>query len=293
MSQTHVSTATRRTPLIVAAALVAIAAFGYRFTSFNGLTNDHFVHLARAQAMLAGDLPIRDYTEEGVPLTVLLSAGAQVLFGQSLFSEMVLVLTSLSVAAGATCWLTSRLTSSLTLGVGAAVLHVLIYPRLYSHPKLLLYSIFLLIVWWYLQGPGRRGTLVLALWTALSFLIRHDHGVYIGLSAGVVILVAYWREGLARVTREGLAYGILTLLCVAPYLVYVQYQQGIIDYFRTASRPAAARRRERGSVACHSTRSPLEHGWHSHLPTRPVFQVFESAGRPTSTIGGDRLSSKS
>src|SRR4030095_14600489 len=112
MNQTLVSNvltaSTRRPSLLAASIIVALLAFGYRYTSLNGFSNDHFVHLARAQAMLAGDLPIRDYTEEGVPLTVRLSAGAQLLFGQSLFAEAVLVVTSLSVAAGVTCWLTSR-----------------------------------------------------------------------------------------------------------------------------------------------------------------------------------------
>jgi hypothetical protein len=234
MLVSNVQTAsTRRPSLLAASIIVALLAFGYRYTSLNGFSNDHFVHLARAQAMLAGDLPIRDYTEEGVPLTVLLSAAAQLLFGQSLFAEAVLVVTSLSVAAGVTCWLTSRVTGSLLLGIGAALLQVLIYPRSYSHPKILLYSVFLLTAWWYLNAPGRRRLVVLAVWTAVSFLIRHDHGVYIGLGAAVVIAAAHWRDGIARMARHGLEYGILTAVCVAPYLAYVQYQQGLVSYFRT------------------------------------------------------------
>jgi hypothetical protein len=224
---------TRRRSLLAASIVVALLAFGYRCTSLNGFSNDHFVHLARAQAMLAGDLPIRDYTEEGVPLTVLLSAGAQLVFGQSLFAELVLVVTSLSVAAGVTCWLASRVTGSLLLGMGAALLQVLVYPRLYSHPKILLYSVFLLIAWWYLTAPGRRRLGVLALWTAVSFLIRHDHGVYIGLGAAAVIAVAHWRDGIAPIARRGVEYGILTVLWLTPYLAYVQYQRGLVDYFRT------------------------------------------------------------
>jgi hypothetical protein len=183
--------------------------------------------------MLAGDLPIRDYTEEGLPLTVVLSAGAQLVLGESLFAEAMLVMMSLSVAAAVTCWLTSRMTGSPWLGVGAALLQVVVYPRLYSHPKMLLYSVFLLIAWWYLEAPSRRRLGVLALWTVASFLMRHDHGVYIGLGSVAAIAVAHWRTGTAPLVRRGVEYGIVTLVLLAPYLAYVQYQQGIVEYFRT------------------------------------------------------------
>jgi hypothetical protein len=232
MNQTIVSIAAHRHALIVVSTIVAVAAFLYRLTSF-GFTNDHFIHLAQAQAVLAGALPIRDYTEEGIPLTVLLSAGAQLVFGESLFAEVVLTSMSFAAAAGVTCWLTSRLTGSLLLGAGAALLQVLVYPRAYSHPKMLVYAVFLLIAWWYLNAPSRRWVVVLALWTAISFLIRHDHGVYVGLSAAATIVVAHWRKGAAHLSRQGLEYGLLTVMWLAPYLAYVQYYQGIVEYFRT------------------------------------------------------------
>jgi hypothetical protein len=217
---------------IIASIIIGIATFLYRFTSL-GFGNDHFVHLARALAMLAGDLPIRDYTEEGVPLSVLLSAGAQLVFGRSLFAEAVLTSISFATAAGVTCFLTSRITGSLWLGAGAAILQALAYPRSYSHPKMLVYSVFLLIAWWYLNAPGRRRVVVLATWTAIAFLIRHDHGVYLGLAAAATIAAAQWPNGVAHVVRRGLEYGFITLILVAPYLAYVQYHEGIVAYFRT------------------------------------------------------------
>ncbi len=233
MSHARVSTATHVPSLIATSIIVAVFAFGYRYTSLSGFSNDHFVHLARAQAMLAGDLPIRDYTEEGVPLTVVLSAAAQQVLGQSLFAEVVLVLTSLAIGAGVTCWLASRVTGSLSVGASAALLQVLIYPRLYSHPKIFIYSVFLAIAWWYLNRPGRGRLVLITLWTAVAFLTRHDHGVYVGLGAAALIAIAHWRDGTSHVVRRGFAFGVLTLAWLTPYLGYVQYQQGLIDYFRT------------------------------------------------------------
>jgi hypothetical protein len=233
MSHTRISTTTHSSSLIVASMILAIVAFGYRFVSLTGFSNDHYVHLARAQAMLAGDLPIRDYTEEGVPLTVVLSATVQRVLGESLFAEVVLVLTSIAVGAGITCWLASRVTGSLLIGASAALLQVVIYPRLYSHPKIMVYSVFLAIAWWYVSYPSRVRLAVVALWTAVAFLIRHDHGVYVGAGAAALIASTHVRNGIGDVARRAIEFGVLTLACLTPYLGYVQYQQGLINYFRT------------------------------------------------------------
>jgi hypothetical protein len=269
MSQRRVSTTTHGASLIVASIVVAIVGLGYRYTSLSGFSNDHFVHLARAQAMLAGDLPIRDYTEEGVPLTVALSAAAQRLLGQSLFAEVVLVLTSLAIGAGVTCWLASRVTGSLWVGASAALLQILIYPRLYSHPKIFIYSVFLAIAWSYLNRPGRGRLVLVALWTALAFLARHDHGVYVGLGSAALIAAAHWRESVTHVVRRGVEYGVVTLVWLTPYLGYVQYEQGLINYFRTglATSGSEASRTRLGRLAFDTL---PEGGWIVSRPIDPV-----------------------
>ena len=60
---------------VVAAAVAAFAAtLGWRFVTFTGFTNDHYVHLALAQQLLMGERPVRDFIDSGWPLTYLLSA---------------------------------------------------------------------------------------------------------------------------------------------------------------------------------------------------------------------------
>src|ERR1041384_1860075 len=126
--------------LVAAALLVAACTFLVRLIAYAGFTNDHFVHLSRAQAMLHGDLPLRDYTEEGVPLTVAVSAAAQRVLGEGPFAELMVVLTSLAVAAGVTCYASGLLTGSILPGVFAGILQLVAAPRYYSPPKQPLYS---------------------------------------------------------------------------------------------------------------------------------------------------------
>ena len=61
----------------VAVAVTAIVTFAatlaWRVLTFPGFQNDHYVHLARAQQLLFGDLPIRDFVDPGMPLMYLVS----------------------------------------------------------------------------------------------------------------------------------------------------------------------------------------------------------------------------
>ena len=214
------------------AVVTAVFAFAYRYFSHNDFANNHFVHLARAQAMLLGDLPVRDYTEEGVPLTVALSAVFQALVGPSPFAELLFAVMSFAAAAAATYWVAVRLTGFRTLGFLAAALQILAAPRLNGHPKMLVYPVFMLLAVRYVERPHVRRLALLAGWTAIAFLLRHDHGVYLGLAAATVILLTHWRDGIRMIARASVAYGAILALCLAPYMIYVQWQLGIVNYFR-------------------------------------------------------------
>ena len=54
--------------LVATAASLGALCFLYRYLTFRGFTNDHFVTLARAQQIVLGDLPVRDFLEPGLPL---------------------------------------------------------------------------------------------------------------------------------------------------------------------------------------------------------------------------------
>src|SRR4051812_38398523 len=46
----------------------ALLAFVFRYLTLGSLENDHFVLLARAQQVLGGDWPVRDFEDPGQPL---------------------------------------------------------------------------------------------------------------------------------------------------------------------------------------------------------------------------------
>src|SRR5689334_4863783 len=84
------------------ALLLAVFTFAYRYLSFERFPNDHFVVLSRAQQVLLGALPVRDYSEYQAPLAVMLSAWSQMLFGISLRSELLLVCSAFAIGSAVT-----------------------------------------------------------------------------------------------------------------------------------------------------------------------------------------------
>lgn len=210
--------ALRSAPRLAAAIVVGWAAFAYRFLT-PGFHNDHFEHLSMARQVLFGEWPGRDFFDPGRPLTVLLSAAAQWWPGPTLLSEALLTIGGLALGAAIVFWLVSGVTQSSTIGVLSACLVVLIAPRLYSYPKVLVFAVTLLALWTYVDRPSRARLAVLALTTVFAFLMRHDFGVYTGVTFVATLLWLHRRAALTPVA----AYVVIGAIAVSPYLGWLSH----------------------------------------------------------------------
>ena len=219
-------------PVLAGAFGMALLTFAYRFLSFAEFSNDHFVHLSIAQQITRGALPVRDFVERGIPLMSMVSAGAQLAFGEGLRSELLLVAGAFSLAAALTYVIAKRISASTTVAFLAALVPVLIYPVSYSYPKLLAPAMVLASSWWYLKTPSPSRLAAVGITVAIGFLLRHDLGMF--AAAGVAgLLVA--RRGWSRELLADTAFAAgVTLLVVSPYVLWVQSYQGVGTYVRDA-----------------------------------------------------------
>jgi hypothetical protein len=206
--------------------------FAYRYLSFEEFSNDHFVHLAEAQQMLLGELPVRDFVERGIPLMAALSAAGQMLLGEGLRSELIVIAAAYGLAASLTFVVCASLSRSIGVGVLAALVPVLAYPISYSYPKLLATAIGFVAALGYIRQQSLLRLLLVSASIAFAFLLRHDLGAFVGL--GVMALLAA-QHGVSRrwIVETGRAAAI-ALLLVSPYLIWVQVYQGVGDYVRQA-----------------------------------------------------------
>src|SRR5258705_10283580 len=143
-------------------AAIAVALFGltvaYRLLTLGGLLggfeNDQFVTLSQAQQIVMGDWPVRDFLAFGMPLTVMLSALGQALFGHTLFAEALTTASLLGLCTAMLFMLSWRASGSVVIALLVALVQIAMAPRFYNFPKLLAYALAIPAFWWYLDRPS-------------------------------------------------------------------------------------------------------------------------------------------
>lgn len=221
---------------VLVVAVTAIYRFGLLGGQLGGFENDEYLVISRAQALLLrGELPSRDYVDPGYPLAYLASALAMWATSGTLLGHAVLSVAMLAAGAGLTYAIAARASGSLLVGVLMALVQFGLGPRMYNYPKIVLYALAVLGWWAYADRPARPTLLMLAGLTAVAFLFRHDHGVYIAAGTGVLLLTLLRDHGWSQTIGSATIYGLVTAACLVPYLAYVQVNGGLMAHVRTGS----------------------------------------------------------
>jgi hypothetical protein len=208
--------------------------FLWRFLTFTGFTNDHYGHYALAQQMLLGDRPIRDFTDPGWPLTYLLSAAAWSVAGDHMMVEWTISVAALAVGAACTVIAAFWLSRSLAVALTTALIEVLIFPRTYSYPKILAYAVAACGLIAMAEKPTRGRVMFMAAVIAAAFLLRHDHGLYIGLAAAICLAFANYASGWRHAARQVAMLTAAAGAFLSPWLLFVTLNGGLVDYFDRA-----------------------------------------------------------
>lgn len=217
----------RSTGTWIGVVLVAVVTFFYRYLTLE-FTNDHFVHLSRAFQIVEGEVPLRDFFDPGLFLQYYASAAVLLWSGHNLFGESLLTAGFIALGSALTFLAATWLSRSYTIAAVAAALGILAMPRLYSYPKVVFYVLAVVVGWCYVHRPGRLWAAALALTTTVAFLFRYDHGVYISISIAVLLLIRHWPH-LQDVGKAMVTYGVITLLLLSPFLIFLQSTVGIIQ----------------------------------------------------------------
>lgn len=218
------------------AVVVFVFTWFFRFNDpnggFAGLTDDHFYYLLRGWQILYGELPFRDFVDAGAPLYFYVSAAVQ-LVGRGTLSELVFSTTLIALGSALTFWLAARASGSLALGLLGTLFQILLLPRLYNYPKILIYTAAIPVLWWLADRPGRRPIVWLAVITVVGFLFRHDHGAFVAAATGAMLLMAPYPRRSSRM-RDAFLFAVLCFAFVAPYLLFIQLNGGLSAYQRQA-----------------------------------------------------------
>jgi hypothetical protein len=197
----------------------------FRILALVGFENDHFLYLAPAQQMLAGEWPSRDFVDPGTPLMYAVSAAARLAVGPPLLAEALLVSTAFGLAAGLTTYAAFVASRSLWIAVPLTIAHIAVWPRTYHYPKLLLLAVGVVAMWAYVRDPRWQRRAALAMCVVVAFLFRHDLGVYLGVAA--LIAAAMTGRSIEDAGRAMALLAGLVVLAALPYLIYVETTSGL------------------------------------------------------------------
>ena len=224
----------------VAAVAMFLTALAWRFLTFTGFSNDHYAHFALAQQVLLGERPIRDFTDPGWPLTYMLSAGAWWLAGDAMSVEWTVVAVALAIGAALTVLTAYRLAGSLWIAVPFTLLELVVYPRTYSYPKILAYALGAWAMVAMAAQPSQRRIVAMAGVIAAAFLLRHDHGLYVGTASAVCLAFASRTDGWAVAAARTASLTAVTASCLLAWMLFVSANGGLADYFDRALEYARA-----------------------------------------------------
>lgn len=212
------------------AVAVFLVVLAFRWLTLSEFPNDHFDHVALAQQLRLGAWPVRDFTDEGLPLFYAVSAAAWSLLKAPFLSEAIVMSLGFAIAAAFTFAAATRLSRSALAASVAVLAQVLLYPRPYSYPKLLVQAVWVLVACRAIERLTARRIAALAAATALGYYFRHDHAVYLGIATVALLAVARWQMGLRAVARALAQYAAVVMALILPHLIYVQWAAGLPTY---------------------------------------------------------------
>jgi hypothetical protein len=156
----------------------------------------------------------------------------QLVGGRGTLSEMVLCATAIAIGAALTFWIAARAANSIGAGLAAALFQTVMMVRPYNYPKILVYAIAIPALWWFATRPGRARTILVAGVTAVAFLMRHDHGVFV--AGAMAALLALMTDVPIRTrARLALLYAAAVVVLLLPYLLYLHDSGGVLLHVRT------------------------------------------------------------
>lgn len=233
---------------VCAALTIGVVAFAYRFNTLGGaiggFDNDHFIYLMRTDLVLRGEQPLRDFVDAELrgawpALTYSVSAWAQKIGGRTLLPEAYLSAGALAAAHAVVFLLALDFSKRWSVALLAAAAAIATTPKLYNYPKVLMLTLGVWAVRAVVLSPTVPRLAAAAAVTVAATLFRHDQGIYIA-AAMVAALVVRDAGRWSAMGRTVGVYGGLTVACLLPSALWVQWYEGIPAYVSASLTSVAA-----------------------------------------------------
>ena len=218
----------------VAVLTMAVLAYGV----VEQIYDTNFYVLWETTALLAGDHPYRDFYQWGSPLLTAVSTASQWLSGRRLLGEFLVhwIFITTGMVMGFHLAVTMSRSIPASMATTLVAIFILVSAPTFQFPKIFFYPVAVCVAWWYMERPTTRRAAAVGLVTAIAFLYRHDHGVYIGLASVLAFVLARLANPASRhagaAVREAAVYTAVTAALIVPWAIVVEMNEGLVDYVR-------------------------------------------------------------
>jgi hypothetical protein len=209
-------------------AAVWLSAFVWSVAAFPSF-NDHFDRISRArQIAVYGEIPFRDFFDPGYFITLFSSAGLQLLLGDNLLGEMLLVTALIASGTTLVFLLARNLSASSTIAVLAAFVALLALPRSYDYDKFFFYPLGVFLCWRYIDQRRFVDIVMLGVGAVAAGVFRYDSGVYVMCAALMTVMVLHAGAVPVLVRRVAALFGVVAIAAI-PFLLFLQIHGGLLD----------------------------------------------------------------
>ena len=181
------------------------------------------------QVFRGGEVPQVDFYASYGPLNFIFRAGVMKLFGISLFSEFIYVTVGYTIAYTLIFWTVRRFILSQGAAWTVLLLALIAHPRYYKFFVILIPALTIFSAYLYLKLRSLGALFLMGVVICISFLFRHDFGVYAAISE--IVLIASLRD-IHIQKRIGiiLTLGAFTFICLLPWGIWLIFQGALGEY---------------------------------------------------------------
>jgi hypothetical protein len=194
------------------------------------------MYYVATQHIALGERPLRDFADGGLQgawpaLTYELPALAQRLGGPTLLSEAILTVGAVAFAL-TLLFRSAAAVAGVVPALVVTILSLFAGAKLYGFHKVLVFSVAVALLLRYARQPTTGRAALLAAWSAVAFLFRHDYLVYLA-PAVALLMVALPSRTWNEKSKRLLVYGGLTMLLLLGPLYSIQRYVGLEQYLQS------------------------------------------------------------
>lgn len=186
--------------------------------------------LAGAMQILSGEHPFIDFRSSYGPLTFYASAFGQILSGNRIIGEIILIVAGYLTAYLLLFILFYKVSRKLSISVIYLCLALMLMPRFYKYYIVLGPILTLFSVWKYIDNRSTKSFVLMSFAIVITGLYRFDFGIYTALCGITTIILINMRQNIRKILKPMYMLLLVTVGLASPWLLWALYKGGLANY---------------------------------------------------------------